>query len=137
MKKSISALGAVSAAAILVVAMPSSAQAAFSPTLSCSVTGSKGSIKVSNWSGPGATVNLTISVTDTKSDGHHSRIRLLSKDTFGTTKHWPWRMNYDGLNATKTWTTTASDSGGLFDLGVQVGTGEGSQVITSCVDATW
>ncbi|WP_406428871.1 hypothetical protein [Streptomyces sp. NBC_01589] len=129
--------GAILSAALLTAAAANPAQAAssVSPTYrGCSTTGSSGQIKIDNWYGPGATVNLTISLYDTAADGHHARIRLLSQDTFGKTHYWPWRMNYDGSGAGKTWTTTASHTNGLFELGVNVATFEGDTLLHSCTD---
>lgn len=128
--------GAVLTAALLtaVAANPAQAASSVAPTyVGCSTTGSSGGITINNWYGPDATVKLAINVYDTASDGHHARVRLVSKNTFGTTRYWPWRMNYDGPSG-KTWNTTASDSSGLFDLGVQVATFEGDTLLHSCTD---
>ncbi|MEE1771631.1 hypothetical protein PUR34_26630 [Streptomyces sp. JV185] len=129
--------GAILSAALLTATAANPAQAASSVDTSlrgCSTAGSSGSIKIENWTGPGATVKLTISLYDTAADGHHSRIRLVSKDTFGKIHNWSWRMNYDGQGNGKTWTTTASHTNGLFELGVNVATFEGDTMLNACSD---
>ncbi|WP_432076602.1 hypothetical protein [Streptomyces wuyuanensis] len=73
-------------------------------------------------------------MSDTKADGHHARVRFLSKNTHGTVKYWGWRSNLDGTGTTKNWSTTASDSSGLFDIGIQVARFEGNTLLNSCTD---
>ncbi|MCX5429994.1 hypothetical protein OHU11_20190 [Streptomyces sp. NBC_00257] len=129
--------GAILSAALLTATAANPAQAASSvdPVIrGCSTAGSSGSITIENWTGPGATVKLSINLYDTAADGHHSRIRLVSKDTFGNRHNWPWRMNYDGQGNGKTWKTTASHTNGLFDLGVDVATFEGDTMQNACSD---
>ncbi|MFJ5225477.1 hypothetical protein [Streptomyces sp. NPDC088400] len=135
MKKS---LIAAAAAITLTLTASGTAQAdGFEGTLACSTTGAKGSIYYNNWHGPDATINMSISLNDTAADGHHVRVRFLSKNTFGTTKYWAWRSITGGSGTGNAWYTTASDSGGLFDIGVQVARFEGDQMLNSCTDVTW
>ncbi|MFI8371202.1 hypothetical protein [Streptomyces sp. NPDC085466] len=86
----------------------------------CGTTGAYGDMSWTNYHGPGATVKLKFTLTDTLGDGNSVRLRLISKDTWGKVHYWPWRLNAQGRNKTSTWNTTASHTNGLFDIGMQV-----------------
>lgn len=101
----------------------------------CSTTGASGGVAISNWTDPVATVGLTFNLIDTLADGHHVRIRLVSETNNGARVNWPWRQNLDGKGSTKTWTSTASDDRGLYEIGVQVARFEGDTLLNSCT--TW
>ncbi|MER8006054.1 hypothetical protein [Streptomyces sp. NPDC094149] len=132
MKKALGATITATMALALTAIMTSPAQAA--STAGCATTGASGGVKISNWSGPGATVGLTFNLIDTLGDDHHVRIRLVSEQSGGNKVYWPWRKNYDGVNTTKTWTSTASDDRGLFEIGVEVARFEGDQLLNSCTN---
>ncbi|MFD7441539.1 hypothetical protein [Streptomyces sp. NPDC059909] len=123
------------AALALTVVSSGSAQAAV-PTVfrGCSTTGASGGYDANNYYGPDATISLNINLSDTSADGHHVRVRFLSRNVHGTVKYWTWRSNLDGAGTTKNWSTTASDSYGLFDIGVQVARFEGNTLLNSCTD---
>ncbi|MFF4984431.1 hypothetical protein ACFY3O_30860 [Streptomyces sp. NPDC001046] len=130
-KKPAAALATV--AALSVSALTATPAYAYS-TRYCSTTGAYGAVYIYNWTDPGAKVKLTFYLTDTLADGHHVRIRLVSKQYDGTRKNWPWRKNFDGKGDTKTWDTTADDDRGLHEIGVQVARFEGDQLLNSCTD---
>lgn len=98
----------------------------------CSTTGASGNVSISDWHQPTATVGVVFSLTDTKADGHHARIRILSKRYDGSVKRWRWRKNVDGAGETNYWGSSASDDNGLFEIGVQVARFEGDTLLNSC-----
>ncbi|MGW7407017.1 hypothetical protein ACWGI9_25420 [Streptomyces sp. NPDC054833] len=78
------------AAAILLSAFTtSSAQAAGTAYAGCSTTGASGAVKITNWNQPTSTVGLEFNLYDTGADGHHVRIRLVSKQYNGHMVSWP------------------------------------------------
>ncbi|MEU2507884.1 hypothetical protein ABZ621_24660 [Streptomyces sp. NPDC007863] len=87
---------------------------------SCGTTGAFGDYQFSNWYGPDATINVAFSLTDTASDGNSVRVRMISKNVNGAVTYYQWRSNTSGYGTTSRWTTTASNSMGLFDIGIQV-----------------
>lgn len=89
---------------------------------------------VYDFSGATDHVRLFIGVTDTRADGHHARVRFLSKDVNGKTKRWPWRANTKGDGKSREWRTTAKNDRGIFAVGVQVARFEGGTILNSCVD---
>ncbi|MGI5138978.1 MULTISPECIES: hypothetical protein [unclassified Streptomyces] len=72
-------------------------------------------------------------ISDTAADGHHVRMRFVSKQTDGKVHYWAWHKNTGGTG-TITYNTTASDSRGIFDAGVQVARFEGDTLLNSCTD---
>ncbi|MER7515144.1 hypothetical protein [Streptomyces sp. NPDC126499] len=120
LKKVTIAAGATFGAIALTVGTAGTAQAATSGTVSCSTPGASGNYQYNNYYGPDATVYIYFSLTDTASDGNSVRVRMLSKDVNGATTYYPWRANTGGYNTTSKWQTTASNSRGLFDIGIQV-----------------
>jgi hypothetical protein len=124
-------MGVSAAALVLGTALPAEA-ATLLP--SCSTTGANGTIRVDNFNGATSRINLSITVYDSLADGHHVRIRLVTKNSVGTVKNWSWRGNYDGEGTFKTWDTYAEDSSGIFDVGVQVARFEGDSLLNYCTD---
>lgn len=100
----------------------------------CGTTGAYGDMSWTNYWGPGSTINLKFSVTDTQSDGYGAAVRFLSKDTWGKVHYWTWRKNTQGYGKTSYWETTASHENGLFYIGIQVARINSSTgaVISSC-----
>ncbi|MFB7460125.1 hypothetical protein [Streptomyces sp. NPDC056188] len=113
----------------LATATPASAQTLLAR---CDTTGASGSLTVPNFYGPTESIALSMTSYDTLADGHHSRIRLLTKNHQGTIKYWQWHVNNDGANSSKTWNTTATESSGIFSVGIQVARGVGDTVSNSC-----
>ncbi len=100
----------------------------------CATTGASGAVKITNWYNPGEKVGLSFTLSDIKPDGHHVRIRLVSKQYNDARKNWPWRKNTRGSGRSQTWSSSASDSNGLFEIGVQVARFEGNKLLNSCTD---
>jgi hypothetical protein len=121
------------AGAVLSVGI-SAAPASAVTNLYCNTTGATGVSTIENWSSGVTNLDLSLAVQDTKADGHHVRIRLLGKNEGGALITWPWRANYDGRGVTKSWSTTASYSDGLYDVGIQVARYEGEEQLNSCTD---
>ncbi|MFJ3900056.1 hypothetical protein [Streptomyces sp. NPDC090025] len=111
------ALGAVSLA--LTTATPANAETT-SGTVGCNTSGAHGEYRYSNYHGPDATVTINFTLTDTAADGNSVRVRMISMDTHGAVTSYPWRVNSGGYLSTSEWQTTASNRGGLFDIGIEV-----------------
>ncbi|MEV2245445.1 hypothetical protein [Streptomyces sp. NPDC049970] len=129
-----STFGVLLAAGALTVGAASTASAAASvtKTASCSTTGASGSSVSVNGSDPRGEVAVTLSVKDTSADGHHVRVRYLTKTDGGSTLTWPWRSNTEGSGVTKVWETTAQSSNGIYEKGVQIARFEGDTLLNSC-----
>lgn len=125
--------GAVISAALvgLITATPAAATDA---NRWCSTTGATGGIIVYGYDGATTKIVLTINSYDSLADNHHSQVRLLTKNWEGTIKYWPWRANYGGVGTNVSWNTTATESTGIHDVGVQVARFEGSTLLNSCSD---
>lgn len=120
-KNFLTATGVVAAALTLSVATAGSAHASLDSGMSsCNTTGAFGDMAWDNYWGPGYTINLRLTVTDTQADGNGVGVRLLSKDTWGKIHYWPWHKNTKGYGKTGIWDTTASHANGLFDIGIEV-----------------
>ncbi|MEV7033174.1 hypothetical protein AB0N99_23510 [Streptomyces sp. NPDC093272] len=76
-------------------------------------------------------VNLT--VKDTRADGHHVAIRLVTRRSDGTDHNWPWHGVYSGAATSDSWFTTATDSGGIKLVWREVAVFEGDSKLGSCV----
>ena len=76
--------------------------------------------------------SVTLAVKDTRADGHHVRIRLVTRRNDGTNHYWPWHAVYSGAGTSDTWNTTASDSGGIRLIWHEVAVFEGDTKLGSC-----
>ncbi|MFI6245035.1 hypothetical protein [Streptomyces sp. NPDC051016] len=80
---------------------------------------------------------IALSVTDTSADGHHVRIRFLSKAVGSSaTTTWAWHSLTAGSGETLTLSTTAQTSNGIAETGVEVARFEGDTKLNSCTDWT-
>jgi hypothetical protein len=132
MKKHVAiAMSILSSVALGTLATASPASAA-TLLARCNTTGASGGSTVPNFGGATDKISVTMSVDDTLADGHHAKIRLLTKNVNGTIKYWQWHRNDDGAGTSKTWNTTATESTGIFSVGVQVARGVGDTVTNSC-----
>ncbi|MGW0913054.1 hypothetical protein ACWD1Z_15090 [Streptomyces sp. NPDC002784] len=109
-------------------------------TASCSTTGARGSMGATYPSGdqwPYEEFKIALSVTDTSADGHHVRVRLLTKPV-GSQQvlTWKWHALYSGSGNTYTVSTTAQSSYGIYATGVEVARFEGDTKLNSCTDWT-
>ncbi|MEV8430820.1 hypothetical protein [Streptomyces chartreusis] len=114
-KAGILTAGAVAAVLIPLAAGPAAAAGA---SASCSVTGGTGSATWT-WVSKTKIDPLKISVKDTKADGYHPAVRLVTY-TGSTVKHWSWHHVTGGSGSSETWNTSAEDSRGIKHAGVEV-----------------
>lgn len=77
--------------------------------------------------------DVSLYVKDTRADGHHVRIRLLTRRDDGTTHFWPWHAVYSGSGTSNSWSTTATDSGGIRLIQHEVAVFEGDTRLGTCV----
>ena len=128
---------AFAAAAGLTVAFTGQASAT-TYTASCSTTGARGSMGASYPSGDQwmyDEFDIALSVTDTSADGHHVRVRLLTKAVGSdATVTWKWHSLTSGSGNTLTFSTTAQTEYGIWDTGVEVARFEGDTKLNSCTD---
>lgn len=107
-------------------------------TASCSTTGARGSMGATVPSGdhwPFMEFKIALSVTDTSADGHHVRVRLLTKPVGSQQVFtWPWRSNTAGSGETMSVSTTAQAEYGIEHTGVEVARFEGDKKLNSCTD---
>ncbi|MFD9423811.1 MULTISPECIES: hypothetical protein [unclassified Streptomyces] len=133
MKKKIAAVGTTAAALLLVGTVSSPAGAAASAVArGCKTGGAIGGATITDWNGPQSEIKIRLQVSDTRADGHHVRVRFISKTSAGATKYWTWRKNYDGNGSVSIWNTTAEDSAGIAAVGAQAGVFEGDDQIDLC-----
>ncbi|MFF5039862.1 hypothetical protein [Streptomyces nigra] len=130
---------AVAATTVLTVAFAGQASAA-TYTASCSTTGARGSMGATYPTGdqwPYEEFKIALSVTDTSADGHHVRVRLLTKPV-GSQQvlTWKWHSLTAGSGETLTVSTTAGSSYGIYETGVEVARFEGDTKLNSCTDWT-
>lgn len=130
--------GLVLAATALTIgsaSISSATAAANTATASCSTTGAKGSSKTTFTPGEiHATMPVTLTVTDTSADGHHVRVRYLSRSDPGTITRWSWHALHNGNGTTLVYPTTARHEYGIVNMGVEVARFEGSTLLNSCTD---
>lgn len=101
----------------------------------CSTSGGFGGVGVEH--PPGATdyvPEVKLHVGDSKRDGAHMRVRLVTKNHEGTNKYWQWRKLTSGFNNIKGWTTSAREPSGIFNVGVQVARYDGNTYLNHCSD---
>ncbi|NNN36508.1 hypothetical protein HLK59_40375 [Streptomyces sp. S3(2020)] len=132
MKKTARIVG-VAATAMLVATLSTSPAQAAPANRSCDTTGADGFIYFFDWgNGPVTDLKLEWHLDDTLADGHHTRIRFLSKQHDGTVHRWPWHKNTGGKGHHEWAATTASDDYGIFSIGVEVARYEGDTKLNSC-----
>ncbi|MFI7005836.1 hypothetical protein [Streptomyces sp. NPDC050145] len=104
--------GALAAVLIPLAASPAAAAGA---SKSCSVTGASGT---GSWTWAGRTKldPLKLKGKDTKADGYHPAIRLVTY-TGSKVKLWPW---HHVSGSAETWNTSAHDTRGIKHAGVEV-----------------
>ncbi|MER6468622.1 hypothetical protein [Streptomyces collinus] len=75
---------------------------------------------------------VNLYVKDTRADGHHVGIRLVTRRNNGTDHYWPWHKLYAGAGTTDSWYTTATDSGGIKLVWREVAVFEGDSNLGWC-----
>lgn len=131
---------ACTAAAVVTIAFTGQASAATRTSASCSTTGASGSMGATwpdgsdpQW--PYKEFKIALSVTDTSADGHHVRVRFLSRDVGSSaTRTWPWHSLTAGSGETLTLDTSAKSPYGIVATGVEVARFEGDSKLNSCTD---
>ncbi|MCH5673909.1 hypothetical protein [Streptomyces gilvus] len=80
--------------------------------------------------------SVVLAVQDIKADGHHVRVRAQSEDPLRNITSYPWRYDYQGYGSKLNWTTSLTDSNGIWAMRIQVCTYEGDTPI-SCDTSPW
>ncbi len=131
MRRTVAALGA-GAAVLTVMAVAGPAQAApiEGSEVNCSTTGGYG-FGSWIWSSKTKITSVTLKGKDTKADGYHPAIRLVTVTSAGNVRYWSWHHVYGGKDATETWNTSAEDSNGIKRASIEVGIFNGSNKVDS------
>ncbi|MFJ9889929.1 hypothetical protein ACIQRW_29315 [Streptomyces sp. NPDC091287] len=130
-----SILFVAASAAFLTMATATSAAAAPGAVLSAETPGAYGDATIRFASRTYAD-KIDLRSVDLLADGHHARLRVITKRSNGTVANWPWRMNYGGKGAQPTWTTTLSDPQGIAQVRLQVCRAEGDDLL-NCSYSGW
>jgi len=80
--------------------------------------------------------SIHLRVRDTAADGHHVRIRVQSLDPTRNVTSYAWRSVTTGHNTEGIWSTSLTDSSGIWALRIQVCTFEGDTA-QSCATSGW
>lgn len=130
-RRATAALAATAAVfAIPAVAGPAEAAPVVGAEVDCSTTGGSGWGSWT-WNSRTTLTSVSLKAKDTKADGRHPAIRLVTVNAAGNVKHWSWHHVYGGLNASETWNTSAEDSNGIKRASIEVGIFDGSTYISS------
>ncbi|MEU5307811.1 hypothetical protein [Streptomyces sp. NPDC021562] len=132
MKKK-SRIGLVAAGSMLLVGVAASpSQAATTHFAGCDTTGASGTVNTSGWDYEDTSIpSVDLTVWDTKADGHHVAIRLVTAYTDGYI-YFPWHADYDGYATSKEVNSSVAKGGNIFNVGIQVGTFEGNTLLNHC-----
>lgn len=76
--------------------------------------------------------DVRLAVRDTRADGHHVRVRLVTRRSDGSDHAWPWHAVYSGAGTSDSWSTTATDSGGIRLIWHEVAVFEGDTRLGFC-----
>lgn len=77
--------------------------------------------------------NVNLYVKDTRADGYHVGIRLVTRRNNGSDHYWAWHTLYAGAGTHQSWYTDATDSGGIKLVWREVAVFKGSSEVTSCI----
>ncbi|MFF8710215.1 hypothetical protein ACF07T_02055 [Streptomyces sp. NPDC015184] len=133
--RSKSMLFVAASVAFLSATTTTSASAATGVVLAAETTGAFGDAYVTFASRTYAS-NIEFRSVDTLADGHHARLRLITKRSNGDVANWPWRINYGGKGAQPEWTTSLTDNQGIAQVRLQVCRGEGDTLL-NCAYSPW
>jgi hypothetical protein len=129
MRKFVRIVAGAGAAAVLGLAFTASpASAADSYHLSCDTTGATGDLTV-QWTNGATSEPVVFSVSDTLSDGHAVEIRVIGRNQVGTPLSWPWHKVTSGYATGQEWSSTATYSDGIYDIGLEVARYSGTGTI--------
>ncbi|MET8692869.1 hypothetical protein ABZV65_10015 [Streptomyces bauhiniae] len=136
MKRCLALAVGLSASAMLAGLITATPASAATLLARCNTTGASGGVTVDNFSGATDEIKFFMGVDDTLADGHHARIRLITKNAAGKNKYWAWHADYGGAGTSKEIRSYAHDDSGIFDVGIQVARFEGSSLLNSCTKWT-
>ncbi|GAB2607732.1 hypothetical protein GCM10027168_45740 [Streptomyces capparidis] len=80
--------------------------------------------------------SIHLRLRDTAADGHHVRIRVQSLDPTRNVTSYTWRSVTTGYNTEGIWSTSLTDTSGIWALRIQVCTFEGDTAL-SCATSSW
>ncbi|AJE85643.1 MULTISPECIES: hypothetical protein [Streptomyces] len=85
-----------------------------------------------DWSTKTKLTSLHMEARDYEADGWHPAVRLVTKKSNGDTHAWQWHHNTAGADTTRSWNTTASDTGGIRKAWIQGALFDGSKLVGYC-----
>lgn len=99
--------------------------------MSCSIAGGSGT---ASWTWVSRTKldPIFLSVADTKADGLHPAIRLVTVQASGSVKYWTYHHMTSGAGETGNWTTSATDGHGIKRASIEVTIFDGNREIRTC-----
>ncbi len=77
--------------------------------------------------------DVQLYVKDTRADGHHVAIRLVTRRFNGTDHYWSWHHLYAGAGTSDSWLTSATDSGGIKLVWREIAVMEGDSIVGNCI----
>jgi hypothetical protein len=123
-------VGAAAVAAVAFAASP-----AFAGDVYAQATGSQGWGDF-RYNSKTSAYSIQLEVQDIAADGHHVRVRAQSLDPLRNVTSYAWRYNYGGYGTKLGWSTSLTDSGGIWAMRIQVCTYEGDTPL-SCDTSSW
>lgn len=104
--------------------------------LDCARTGVSGGATVSGWNtGPDDKLTIQMNVYDTEADGHSTAVRFKTQGYNGVWHYYTWHRNSGGNGTSLFVNTTVQDTtNGIFGIGIEAATMNGTTVVQSCED---
>ncbi|MET7843169.1 hypothetical protein ABZT45_32105 [Streptomyces sp. NPDC005356] len=132
-----------SAVALVAIPLTASPAAAAEASSSCGVTHPVlGPIVITgealggwNWASANALTSVHLEAKDTKADGAHPAVRLVTQRRGEDIHYWSWHHNTKGSDTTDSWDTSASDTAGITTAWIQGGLFDGSTRLSLCTGA--
>ncbi|MFE1951635.1 hypothetical protein ACFW9D_14320 [Streptomyces sp. NPDC059524] len=81
--------------------------------------------------------SVSLSLADTRADGHHVRIRFISLSAAGPHTYYPWHAFYNGSGAAMGWLTSARSAATTAGFAVQAAVYEKNRQIRYCTGYKW
>ncbi|WP_328732912.1 hypothetical protein OHT20_32735 [Streptomyces caniferus] len=136
-KKSVrmSMMAGASAAAIAISLFGAGAAQAAGQRVSadCATTGAFGILHLKEGDSPYSRFIIWMQLKDTLADGHHVKIRFLSKRVGSSaTVKWRWNSQYLGAGPTLDVETEGQDKYGIAASGIEVARFDGGTKLNSC-----
>ncbi|WP_125263637.1 hypothetical protein [Streptomyces alboflavus] len=127
-KAGIVTAGALAAILVPIAASPASAA---DGQVSCSTTGGSGGASWT-WSSKTKLSSIWLNVYDSKADGAHPAIRLVTVQNNGNVKLWKYRHMTSGAGETGNWNTSATDGYGIKRASIEVTIFDGDRELHTC-----